>query len=57
VPLKEILPFMLKVNAGAYSFARLVGRENVIAGSDCGFSSRATYGDDAALTVSLAQSP
>jgi 5-methyltetrahydropteroyltriglutamate--homocysteine methyltransferase len=24
-------------------FARLVGRENVIAGSDCGFSSQATY--------------
>jgi len=25
------------------TFARLVGRENVIAGADCGFSSRATY--------------
>ena len=24
-------------------FARLVGRENVIAGTDCGFSSQATY--------------
>ena len=24
-------------------FARLVGRENVIAGADCGFSSQATY--------------
>src|SRR4029450_9247022 len=24
-------------------FAKLVGRENVIAGSDCGFSSQATY--------------
>jgi 5-methyltetrahydropteroyltriglutamate--homocysteine methyltransferase len=92
-PLKEMLPVILKVNAGAYSFeaanarheheyhvwenvklpdgkliipgvvthasnivehpeliaerilrfARLVGRENVIAGTDCGFSSQATY--------------
>jgi 5-methyltetrahydropteroyltriglutamate--homocysteine methyltransferase len=25
------------------TFARLVGRENVMAGADCGFSSRATY--------------
>lgn len=24
-------------------FARLVGRENVVAGADCGFSSQATY--------------
>ena len=89
----EVVPFMLAVRAGAYSFeaanprhmhewrvwqdvhlpegkilipgllghaisyvehpeliadqietyARLVGRENVIAGADCGFSSRATY--------------
>ncbi|HET6319130.1 MAG TPA: cobalamin-independent methionine synthase II family protein [Chloroflexota bacterium] len=89
----EVAPFMLRINAGAYSFefanprhmhewkvwehtrlpddkvlipgmishghsfvehpeliadlletfARLVGRENVIAGADCGFSSRATY--------------
>jgi 5-methyltetrahydropteroyltriglutamate--homocysteine methyltransferase len=92
-PLKEMLPVILRVNAGAYSFeaanarheheyhvwedvklpdgkliipgvvthasnivehpeliaerivrfARLVGRENVIAGTDCGFSSQATY--------------
>jgi 5-methyltetrahydropteroyltriglutamate--homocysteine methyltransferase len=93
VPFREVVDFMLAVNAGAYSFelanprhmhewrvweearlpegkiiipgllahaisfvehpeliadqivtfARLVGRENVIAGADCGFSSRATY--------------
>src|SRR5262249_55033399 len=93
VPLREVVPFMLQVNVGAYSFevanprhmhewrvwettrlsegkalipgmishgsvfvehpqliadqletyARLVGRENVIAGADCGFSSRATF--------------
>src|SRR5580704_4920154 len=92
-PLKDMLPLILKVNAGAYSFeaanprheheyhvwenvklpdgkliipgvvthasnivehpeliaerivrfARLVGREHVIAGTDCGFSSQATY--------------
>jgi 5-methyltetrahydropteroyltriglutamate--homocysteine methyltransferase len=92
-PLKDMLPVILRVNAGAYSFeaanarheheyhvwenvklpdgkaiipgvvthasnivehpvliaerivrfARLVGRENVIAGTDCGFSSQATY--------------
>jgi 5-methyltetrahydropteroyltriglutamate--homocysteine methyltransferase len=92
-PLQDMLPVILKVNAGAYSFeaanarheheyhvwenvklpdgkviipgvithasnivehpeliaerivrfARLVGRENVIAGTDCGFSSQATY--------------
>lgn len=92
-PLIDMLPVILKVNAGAYSFeaanarheheyhvwenvklpdgkaiipgvvthasnivehpeliaerivrfARLVGRENVIAGTDCGFSSQATY--------------
>jgi 5-methyltetrahydropteroyltriglutamate--homocysteine methyltransferase len=92
-PLQDMLPVILKVNAGAYSFeaanprheheyhvfenvklpdgkliipgvithasnivehpeliaerivrfARLVGRENVIAGADCGFSSQATY--------------
>jgi 5-methyltetrahydropteroyltriglutamate--homocysteine methyltransferase len=91
--LEEVVPYMLKVNAGALSFeaanprheheyhvwekvrlpegkvlipgvithasnivehpvwiaerlvrfARLVGRENVIAGADCGFSSQATY--------------
>src|SRR5579859_243139 len=28
---------------GIETYARLVGRENVIAGADCGFSSRATY--------------
>ena len=92
-PLRQILEFLLQINAGAYSFeaanarheheyhvweivklpegkilipgvithasnivehpeliserivryARLVGRENVIAGADCGFSSQATY--------------
>jgi 5-methyltetrahydropteroyltriglutamate--homocysteine methyltransferase len=92
-PLAEVVGFMLRVRAGAYSFevanprhmhewrvwqdtplpagkmlipgllshatsfvehplliadqietyARLVGRENVMAGADCGFSSRATY--------------
>jgi 5-methyltetrahydropteroyltriglutamate--homocysteine methyltransferase len=92
-PLSELLPHMLKINAGAYSFeaanarheheyhvwehaqlpsdkllipgvithscaivehpelvaeritryARIVGRERVIAGADCGFSSQATY--------------
>lgn len=92
-PLAEVVPLMLQINAGAYSFefanprhmhewriwentrlpddkilmpgmlshgysfiehpeliadfletyARLVGRENVIAGADCGFSSRASY--------------
>jgi 5-methyltetrahydropteroyltriglutamate--homocysteine methyltransferase len=92
-PLSELLPLMLKINAGAYSFeaanarheheyhvwehaalatdkllipgvithscaivehpelvaeritryAKIVGRERVIAGADCGFSSQATY--------------
>lgn len=92
VPLAELVPYLLKIRAGAYSFeaanprheheyhvwervrlpegkilipgvighvsnivehpewicerivryARIVGRENVIAGSDCGFSSQAT---------------
>jgi 5-methyltetrahydropteroyltriglutamate--homocysteine methyltransferase len=32
-------------------FARLVGRENVIAGSDCGFSSQATYDPEVHPTV------
>jgi len=32
-------------------FARLVGRENVIAGSDCGFSSQATYHPEVHPTV------
>ena len=92
-PMSEVAPYMLKINAGAYSFeygnprhehehhvweeikfpdgkklipgmimhavnivehpeliaerltrfAKLVGRDNVIAGADCGFSSQATY--------------
>lgn len=100
-PLKDMLPVILKVNAGAYSFeaanprheheyhvwedvklpdgkiiipgvithasnivehpeliaerivrfARLVGRENVIAGADCGFSSQATYQPEIHPTV------
>jgi 5-methyltetrahydropteroyltriglutamate--homocysteine methyltransferase len=100
-PLKDMLPVILKVNAGAYSFeaanprheheyhvfenvklpdgkiiipgvvthasnivehpeliaerivrfARLVGRENVIAGADCGFSSQATYQTEVHPTV------
>jgi 5-methyltetrahydropteroyltriglutamate--homocysteine methyltransferase len=100
-PLSEVVPFMLQVNAGAYSFelanprhmhewriwehtrlpegkmlipgmishgsnfvehpqliadqletyARLVGRENVIAGADCGFSSRAVYKPEIAPSV------
>jgi 5-methyltetrahydropteroyltriglutamate--homocysteine methyltransferase len=32
-------------------FPRLVGRENVIAGSDCGFSSQATYHPEVHPTV------
>ena len=32
-------------------YAGLVGRENVIAGSDCGFSSRATYSPEVHPTV------
>jgi 5-methyltetrahydropteroyltriglutamate--homocysteine methyltransferase len=100
-PLKDMLPMILKVNAGAYSFeaanarheheyhvwenvklpdgrliipgvvthasnivehpeliaeriirfAHLVGRENVIAGTDCGFSSQATYQPEIHPTV------
>ena len=100
-PLQDIVPLMLKVNAGAYSFeaanarheheyhlwetvklpeskalipgvvthasnivehpeliaerivryARLAGRENVIAGTDCGFSSQATYSPEIHPTV------
>lgn len=99
--LEDIVPYMLKVNAGAFSFeaanprheheyhvwerqrlpegkvlipgvithasnivehpawiaerlvrfARLVGRENVIAGADCGFSSQATYRTEVHPTV------
>ena len=100
-PVGRVLPFVLQVNAGAYSFeaanarheheyhvwetvklpdgkilipgvithasnivehpeliaerivryARLVGRENVIAGADCGFSSQATYQPEIHPTV------
>jgi 5-methyltetrahydropteroyltriglutamate--homocysteine methyltransferase len=32
-------------------FAKLVGRENVIAGADCGFSSQATYNPEIHPTV------
>jgi 5-methyltetrahydropteroyltriglutamate--homocysteine methyltransferase len=32
-------------------FARLVGRENVLAGADCGFSSQATYNTEVHPTV------
>lgn len=32
-------------------FARLVGRENVVAGADCGFSSQATYRPEVHATV------
>ena len=32
-------------------FARLAGRENVIAGADCGFSSQATYSTEVHPTV------
>jgi 5-methyltetrahydropteroyltriglutamate--homocysteine methyltransferase len=32
-------------------FAKLVGRENVVAGSDCGFSSQATYNPEVHPTV------
>ena len=32
-------------------FARLVGRENVLAGADCGFSSQATYRTEVHPTV------
>jgi 5-methyltetrahydropteroyltriglutamate--homocysteine methyltransferase len=101
IPLSEAVPFMLSINAGAYSFevanprhyhewrlwedvklpegkilipglighatnyvehpeliadyivkyAGLVGRENVIAGADCGFSSRASYAPEVHPTV------
>jgi 5-methyltetrahydropteroyltriglutamate--homocysteine methyltransferase len=104
-PLKDMLPVILQVNAGAYSFeaanarheheyhvwenvklpdgkviipgvvthasnivehpeliaerivrfARLVGRENVIAGTDCGFSSQATYQPEIHPTVMWAK--
>jgi len=32
-------------------YAKLVGRENVIAGTDCGFSSQATYNPEVHPTV------
>jgi len=32
-------------------FAKLVGRENVVAGADCGFSSQATYQTEVHPTV------
>ena len=101
IPLTEAVPFMLAINAGAYSFevanprhyhewriwedvklpdgkilipglighatnyvehpeliadyivkyAGLVGRQNVIAGADCGFSSRASYAPEVHPTV------
>jgi 5-methyltetrahydropteroyltriglutamate--homocysteine methyltransferase len=101
IPMAKVAPFMLKVNAGAYSFevanprhqheykiwediqlpddkilipglighaqnyveheeliaeyivryADIVGRERVIAGADCGFSSRATYKPEVHPTV------
>jgi 5-methyltetrahydropteroyltriglutamate--homocysteine methyltransferase len=101
IPLREAAPFMLRINAGAYSFevanprhlheykiwediklpegkilipglighannyvehteliaeyivryANLVGKENVIAGADCGFSSRASYAPEVHPTV------
>ena len=100
-PMSEVAHYMLKVNAGAYSFengnvrheheyhiwetiklpdgkklipgvithasnivehpdliaerllrfARLVGRDNVIAGADCGFSSQATYHTEVHPTI------
>jgi 5-methyltetrahydropteroyltriglutamate--homocysteine methyltransferase len=36
---------------GIVTYARLVGRENVIAGADCGFASRATYNPEVHPTV------
>jgi 5-methyltetrahydropteroyltriglutamate--homocysteine methyltransferase len=101
VPMAKVVPFMLKVNAGAYSFevanprhqheykvwedvtlpddkvlipglighannyvehedliaeyivryANIVGKERVIAGADCGFSSRASYKPEVHPTV------
>jgi 5-methyltetrahydropteroyltriglutamate--homocysteine methyltransferase len=105
LPLAEVVPFMLLIDAGAYSFevanprhqhewrlwedvrlpdgkilmpgllghatnyvehpeliaeyigryARLVGRENVIASADCGFSSRATFAPEVHPTVAWAK--
>ena len=105
LPLADVVPFMLRINAGAYSFevanprhqhewkiwadlplpegkillpgllghatnyvehpeliadsicdyAGLVGRENVIASADCGFSSRATFAPEVHPTVAWAK--
>jgi 5-methyltetrahydropteroyltriglutamate--homocysteine methyltransferase len=105
LPLADVVPFMLRINAGAYSFevanprhqhewriwadvalpegtillpgllghatnyvehpeliaeyighyASLVGRENVIASADCGFSSRATFAPEVHPTVAWAK--
>ena len=40
---------------GIVTYARLVGRENVIAGADCGFSSRAIYSPEVHPTVAWAK--
>lgn len=40
---------------GIVTFANMVGRENVIAGADCGFSSRATYGPEVDPAVAWAK--
>jgi len=40
---------------GIVTYARLVGRENVIAGADCGFSSRATFAPEVDPTVAWAK--
>jgi 5-methyltetrahydropteroyltriglutamate--homocysteine methyltransferase len=40
---------------GIVTYARLVGRENVIAGADCGFSSRAIYTPEVHPTVAWAK--
>jgi 5-methyltetrahydropteroyltriglutamate--homocysteine methyltransferase len=64
VPFEAFIDIMLKVDAGAYSFehpllvadricnfAGAVGRENIIAGADCGYSSNASYETDIPLSV------
>ena len=38
-------------------FANIVGRENVIAGTDCGFSTQATYTPEVHTTVVWAKFP
>lgn len=105
IPMREVVDFMLAINAGAYSFevanprhyhewhlwetvkpapgkilipgllghatnyvehpemiadyivnyANLVGRDNVIAGADCGFSSRASFAPEVHPTVAWAK--